>query len=107
MSHAIELIYDSDCPNVEAAREALRLGLSAVGLPAKWTEWVRGSPDAPEHAERYGSPTVLVDGRDILEDAGIEASACRLYRNESGELAPAPSPDAIARRLRNRVGGAA
>lgn len=107
MSRVIELIYDADCPNVESARAALRQALDAVGLPLTWTEWLRGSPEAPEHAECYGSPTVLVDGRDVLDDAGVEASACRLYRDASGVLVPAPPPEAIVRRLRNRGGGPA
>lgn len=73
MSPVIELIYDADCPNVEFAREALREALSAAGLPLRWTEWLRGSADAPKHAERYSSPTVLVDSRDVLDDCGVVA----------------------------------
>lgn len=48
---SIELIYDSDCPNIEEARENLRRALSGLNLAAQWTEWNRGQPDTPQRQE--------------------------------------------------------
>ena len=34
----VELIYDTDCPNIPHARKALLRGFSEVGLQPSWTE---------------------------------------------------------------------
>jgi hypothetical protein len=42
----------------------------------------------------HGSPTLLIDGRDPFAGPGAPASlSCRLYRDETGRLGPAPSVD--------------
>lgn len=70
----IELVYFDGCPNVERAREHLRAVLGS----ASWTEWNLSSAETPESFRRYGSPTVLVDGRDVTGGAdGNAAMACR------------------------------
>ena len=75
----VELIFDATCPNVEAARSALREALARAGQPATWTEWDRAAQDAPVHALRYASPTVLVGGRDVIDGGTLDAgSGCRL-----------------------------
>ena len=61
----IELIYDSDCPNVEDTRVQLRGVCAQAGLDPRWREWNRSSPDSPSYARHFGSPTVLVDGKDV------------------------------------------
>lgn len=44
----------------------------------------------------HGSPTLLVDGTDPFAQPGTEpALACRLYRDEDGHLARAPSVTAL------------
>jgi mercuric ion transport protein len=50
---------------VAAAREQLRRAFQEVGVPANWQEWDRGNPSSPDYARRYGSPTILVEGRDV------------------------------------------
>jgi hypothetical protein len=40
-----------------------------------------------------GSPTLLIDGVDPFAVAGLPPSlSCRLYRDETGSVSPAPSP---------------
>ena len=97
---AVELITDPDCPHVEAARTQLRRALAALDLPAEWQEWDRARPDAPAHALRYGSPTVLVNGRDVAGD-GTEADAncCRVYPSADGGVQGTPSVEAITAAL--------
>ena len=96
-SPRVELIYDADCPNVESARAALRKALSAVGAREEWLEWNRGSPEAPESLRRFGSPTVLVNGRDVGGDDGSGAGdrSCRIYADASGRVSGFPSPQLI------------
>lgn len=97
----VELIYDADCPNAEAARSQLRLALARAGKAPEWDEWERSDPAAPSHVRRYGSPTILVDGRDIAGQAAAEgADCCRLYQSESGGLQGFPSAESIAAALR-------
>lgn len=70
----IELVYFEGCPNAERARENLASFLE----PGSWVEWNLSDEDTPERFRRFGSPTVLVDGRDVTgEGGGNAAMACR------------------------------
>lgn len=101
MTPRVELIYDEDCPNIAAARAALLRGMAEAGLPAAWTEWDRRAPESPPHARHYGSPTILVDGRDVAgAEAGPGADACRVYEHEPGGLSGVPPVERIAAALR-------
>ena len=88
----VELIYDIGCPNVAAARARLREAFASVGLTPQWHEWKRADDGAPEYVHGYGSPTILVDGRDIASDAPVAGeSACRLYADRAGKLSGSPA----------------
>lgn len=78
MPSRIELIYVSGCPNVATARDNLRRALIASGRLPIWDEWEQTDPEAPPHVRRFGSPTVLVSGRDVT-GAGptTTGAACR------------------------------
>lgn len=94
----VELIYDVDCPNVAAAREILLRAFAAAGVPPRWSEHL--ASDAPSHARGLGSPTILVDERDV--GAGEEPSpqaCCRLYATEDGRLRGVPDADTVARAI--------
>jgi len=98
----VELIYDAGCPNAAAARSLLIKAFTRTGISARWREWERGSPDCPGHARRYGSPTLLVDGRDVADAAPVSGSAaCRVYVDGEGRLSGAPPLDAICFALLN------
>ena len=93
----VELIYDTGCPNVQRARKAMLVGFSRAGLQPSWNEWDRKSPESPGYVREYGSPTILVDGRDVAGVAPSNGgSSCRLYRNGSGSFQGAPSAELIA-----------
>ncbi len=80
----VDLVYDADCPNISATRANLMRAFSLAGIQPKWSEHRIGDPSAPERTRGYGSPTVLVDGRDV---AGLEPSAevcCRIYVAATG-----------------------
>jgi mercuric ion transport protein len=93
----VELIYDSDCPNVQDARKALLSGFAKARVQPWWTEWDRGSPESPPYVRQYGSPTILLDGRDV---AGSEPSSisdcCRIYVQRKIRGAPPVSSIAAA-----------
>jgi mercuric ion transport protein len=92
----IELIYDTDCPNVAETRGNLLQAFAAAHLEAKWTEWDRSSPLSPAYAHRFGSPTVLVEGLDVAGDnPRDDISCCRLYTSSGGRYTGAPSVELI------------
>jgi mercuric ion transport protein len=79
----VDLIYFDGCPNAGAARQTL----SALLPDGSWREWVLSSAATPERFRRYGSPTVLVDGRDVTgEGEGAGALACRADGAPSREI---------------------
>lgn len=98
----IEFIYDPDCPNVTAARAALAQALRDARLPPTWCEWNRDDPQSPAYARAYGSPTLLIDGRDVagFTPAG-EATSCRIYTDATGAVRGVPPVKLIRAALAN------
>lgn len=100
----IEVIYDKDCPNVEGARAHLRQALSGTGLPAEWQEWDRANLESPQHAKFFGSPTILINGKDVAQaEATGEANCCRVYVDEAGQFKGTPSIATIVAALRTAL----
>jgi mercuric ion transport protein len=76
----VELIYEKTCPNINPARDLLTRALNESGLTPHWQEWEVNDPDAPDYVRDYGSPTILVNGKDVAEEQPSETSACcRIY----------------------------
>lgn len=100
----VELIYQSGCPNVRRTRQNLVKALAESGVPLRWTEWDSAGPDAPDYARRSASPTILVNGRDVAADQGVEGSeACRLYVGPHGAISGAPAVELIAAALAGKA----
>ena len=103
----VELIYDHDCPNAGSARERLMRAFEAVGVAPRWSEWERSDPASPAHVRSYGSPTILVDGKDVAGgDPTDDISCCRLYADPDGGFQGAPSIQMIESALRTSNGTA-
>lgn len=97
----IELIYDDGCPNANRTRERLSRAFAERGIPAQWKEWERGNPSAPAYVRFYGSPTILIDGKDVADAEPVEnVSSCRIYAGTSGGYEGTPSTEMIAAALR-------
>src|SRR5690349_13657027 len=100
----VELVYDSDCPHVDDARGIIRDALSAVGSRSEWVEWNRDDANTPIELRGYGSPTVLVNGRDVAsvgtEDTRSGGNSCRVYLDNCGCYCGTPSADLIIKALR-------
>jgi mercuric ion transport protein len=73
----IELIYSPDCPHVAQARRNLMEALVLARMETNWREWSPGDAGAPAYVNGCGSPTILVDGKDIGGE--LLANCCRLY----------------------------
>lgn len=104
MSAQVEFIYDPDCPNIQESREALLRAFAALDITPRWTEWSRTSPESPPYARHYGSPTILVNGRDIAGAAPTEeANCCRVYLHGPSGLRGVPPVSSIVAALRKRI----
>ncbi len=87
----VEFIYDLNCPNIAETRTQLLKAFSEMQLPAKWIEWDRNSPDSPDYAKQYGSPTILVNGVDIVNNEPTQGNHCRIYQSDNQQLQKTPS----------------
>ena len=96
----VELIYDADCPNAADTRSMLIKAFTTTGVSARWKEFERSSPDAPDHARCYGSPTILIDGKDVAGAApSPRTRACRVYSDGGGKLSRIPPLEVICSAL--------
>lgn len=74
----IELVFFEGCPNVSLARENLRAALQGEGKDTTWTEWDLLADSTPKRFHEHGSPTILIDGRDVTGDPTSNAAmSCR------------------------------
>lgn len=89
----VQLLSFRGCPNVEPARAALRQALAAESIDVPIEELDVEAPDAPQWARGWGSPTILIDGKDVAGLERAEGSACRLY------VDGAPTVEAIRARI--------
>lgn len=98
----VELVYDSDCPNIAAARTHLLKAFSLLQLKPHWQEWEISDPDAPAHVRHRGSPTILVNGRDISGYAeGMVANNCRIYADANNSISGVPPLEKIVTALQS------
>ena len=81
----VDLIWSSDCPNVDACKTVVRRAIERADCGVLgWREWHVGQRDMPDYAKGYGSPTVIVNGRDVVGDAPSNFSdCCRVYSTNS------------------------
>lgn len=101
---SVELLYEKSCPFVDAARSHLAEAFRRVGQPPEWVEWEASDPEAPNHARSYGSPAILVDGKDVASVPVTEVGhCCRIY-DLQGENRGAPPLDLIISALSNTEG---
>ena len=62
----IELLYRCGCAGVETARVNIGESLRTLGISPSWIEYDLESESAPAELKRYGSPTILINGRDVF-----------------------------------------
>jgi len=101
----IELLYWEGCPSHPRALAELREQLAATGLDPESVEVREVVTDADAERERFtGSPTIRVDGRDVVE-AGDEPAilACRVYHRRDGRISPVPDPRDVRDALRRAL----
>jgi hypothetical protein len=99
------VLHIDECPNLEDARKALaevidELAVSDVTLTFTL---IASSEEAARH--RFaGSPTVLVDGLDVVP--GVEPTtnlSCRIYR-DGKKIAGSPAKETLREAILKRLG---
>jgi hypothetical protein len=98
----IELLWWEGCPSTERALSDLRDALADLGLgDAEIRMHEIDTEDAAAAAGFHGSPTILIDGADLVsvepdEPVGLN---CRVYHRRDGRVSPTPDPDDLREAL--------
>jgi hypothetical protein len=92
----VELLAIEDCPHLEQTRRdleaVLRRGIIEVPIQLILVD----SQDAAEFLGFQGSPTVRVNGEDVVSQPDLPvALGCRLYRDADGRVTGSPPREAI------------
>ena len=95
MAPRIELLWWEGCPSWDRALAELREAVGEAGLDPESIVVKHIDTERDAEEERFvGSPTIRVDGQDVLppgegEPAGL---ACRVYHLRDGRVSPMPDP---------------
>jgi hypothetical protein len=94
VSPHVEFLWWEGCPSHERALAELRDVMREVGLdPSEVDVRHIGSEEEAAQAGFVGSPTVRVDGQDLLPpDDDPVGLTCRVYRLRDGRISPTPDP---------------
>jgi hypothetical protein len=111
----VELLWWEGCPSTDPALCELQAAISELGLPGDVELREIRTDEEAETMRFTGSPTILIDGVELLaalgrpgddEPAGLN---CRVYVRRDGRLAPTPDPldlrDALRAAASERAGG--
>ncbi|GBD03991.1 hypothetical protein HRbin19_01297 [bacterium HR19] len=104
MKHKIELRYWKDCPSWPIAIERLKEiinELKSQGHEIELTLYEVRTDEEAEELRFPGSPTILVDGKDIDEEGARQnpvGLTCRVY-NINGKILPVPPLEFIRERI--------
>lgn len=104
----IELLWWEGCPNTQEALALLREEVQRLGLDPEVIRVREIGSDADAEREGFpGSPTIRVDGRDVLpprdEPVGL---TCRVYRLRDGRISPLPDRQDVRDTLVTAIEGA-
>jgi type IV pilus biogenesis protein CpaD/CtpE len=97
----VEILWWEGCPSTERARADVERALSELGLDPTVVRMREIETDAQaEDAGFVGSPTILIDGRDLAPSDEPTGLSCRVYRRRDGRISPTPDPDDLRDVLR-------
>jgi hypothetical protein len=93
----VELLWWDGCPSHPEALADLERILREEGVEAH-VERIEIEDDDQARRERFpGSPTIRIDGRDIVPPGEGEPCSltCRVYRRRDGRVSPTPDPEDV------------
>jgi hypothetical protein len=96
----VQVVYFDGCPSWQVALRRLNAALAETGHPDAVVDLVPISSAERPDANRFaGSPTLLVDGRDLFPGTDpISDLACRVYPSPHG-LSGSPTYEALVAAL--------
>jgi hypothetical protein len=92
----VELLALEDCPHLERAQHDLEsvLGKRIIETPVQLI--FVGSLEDAEFLGFQGSPTIRIDGEDVVPQPDLPvALGCRIYRDEGGRMLGSPPIESI------------
>ncbi len=97
----VEFFYWAECPSHERAFAILHEVMAEEQIQASVQIIEVKTEDEAERYQFYGSPTIHVDGKDIvsLPEGTITGLICRAYRRADGRISPLPPRELIAEAL--------
>jgi hypothetical protein len=105
----VEMLWWPECPSHDRTLADLRAAVGELGLDPDAVRVLRIDSEEDAARERFpGSPTIRVDGEDVLPGGDQPASlTCRLYTLRDGRASPTPDPadlrEALAAAIREEV----
>ena len=94
---AVQLLVWEGCPSHPEALDQLERILQEEGVEST-IELVDVTSDEQARRERFpGSPTVRIDGRDVIPPGDGEpfSLTCRVYTTRDGRVSPVPDPEDV------------
>jgi len=94
----IQFLAFDGCPLADAARSVLECALQRCGLDIDHYEAINIlDPSTPTDLASWGSPSILVNGRDVTGQVPGDGVGCRLYDTPD----QVPTLETIATAIRN------
>jgi len=95
----IQFLYFDGCPLAPRARDNLNGAIAQVGESVRvdLEEVDLLAPEVPADLKRWGSPTILINGKDMMDGEKGSACNCRIYAGKDG----LPSAEEIARAIKS------
>ncbi len=103
---AIELLWWKGRPSTPEALSDLRNAMGELGLDPEAVEVREIATDEQAERERFpGSPTILVDGRDVQPPGDGEplGLTCRVYHLRDGRVSATPDPAVVREALARAI----
>ena len=106
ISPRVELLWWEGCPSTDRALSELRAALDELSLPDEVIMREIGTDEEAEAARFTGSPTILIDGVELMEalgrGGGDEPAGlnCRVYVRRDGRISPTPDPEDLREALK-------
>ncbi len=101
----VELLWWDGCPSWPGALADLRAVMAELGADPETVQLREVESDEQAERERFpGSPTIRVDGEDVVPASGEPVGlACRIYRLRDGRPSPTPDPADLREALEKRI----
>ncbi len=103
----VELLWWEGCPSWPGALADLQAVMAELGVDPESVQLREVESDEQAERERFpGSPTIRIDGEDVLPaDGNPVGLSCRVYRLRDGRSSPTPDPADLREAVRRAAHG--